>query len=132
MIVLRCFCVLHGPCEPSPTSGSRVDFTLKGCSERVMVHSVHSLARNVCCSLELGVVNPAVIPATLTTMAVVRTTCAGYGPFQRGSRVSGWCLLTHTAPPGWGPSLLAGFLPQFCSHAKEPEGLEEGMVRNSS
>lgn len=117
MTVLRCFCVLHGPCGPGSTSGSWVNFTLKGCSERV---KVHSLARNVCCSLELSVVNPGVIPATLTTMAVVRTEnrCVWSLP----ARLKGLWMVSFNpnSTTRLGPSLLAGFLPQFCSHAKEP------------
>lgn len=119
MIILRCFCVLYGPCGPSSTSGGRVNFTLKGCSERVMVHSVHSLARNVCCSLELGVMNPGVIPATLTTMAVVRT--ENRGVWSLPAKLKGlWMVSFNPDSATRGPRLLAGFLPQFCSHAKEP------------
>lgn len=109
MIVLRCFCVLHGHCGLGFTSGSRVNFTLKGCSERV---TVHLLSRNVCCSLELGVVNPGVIPATLTTVAVVRMENRGVWSFP--ARLKGLWMVSFNPD-----SLLAGFLPQFCRHDKE-------------
>lgn len=130
MLVLRCLCVLHEPCGPGSTSGSQVNFTLKGCSERVTVHSVHSLSRNVCCSLELGVVNPGVIPATLTPVAVVRT--ENRGVWSLPARLKGLWMVSFNpdSTTRLGPNLLAGFLPQFCSHAKEPVagpgGIREG------
>lgn len=93
LIVLRGFCVLHGPCGPGSTSGSQVTFTLKGCSQRIMVHL---LVRNVCCSLELRAVNPGVIPATLTTVAVVRT--ENRGVWSLPARLKGLWMVVSFSP----------------------------------
>lgn len=81
---------------------------------------VNSLARNVCCSLELGVVNPEVIPATLATMAVVRI--ENCQVWSLPARLKGLWMVSFNPDSATrpGPSLLAGFLPQFCRHAKEP------------